>query len=569
MLAVPTTAVTQSKRPASPQPSDLQAGQAALSRGEWQAARDAFQTVLGRHEDAAALEGLGMAAWWLDLTATVFDARERAYRLYREQGDVVSAARVAVWLGWDYASFRGEGAVSRGWLGLARQLLESRHDTLEYAWLSVREGVLELFEEGNPDGARHHALEAVEAARAAGSRDFELLGQAVEGAAQVSAGQVVEGMRRLDGVSAAIIAGEVTDRVAIGLSGCYLIAACDRVRDYDRAAQWCARIKAYCTRWGFRPLFAVCRTQYAAVCMWHGEWDEAERELEAAVQELTESRPGMTSEGAARLGELRRLQGRLDEAHVLFDRAEGHPLATVGRAALALDGGDPTSAADLAERYLRGVHPNNRTERVRALEILVRARLGAGRAKEAGAAVDELADIALAAGTLPLRATAGLCRGLVAAATGDLDGARRQHEDALDLFHRSGATLEAARARLELASVLTQAGRVDAAASEVQRAVAQLSKIAARLELARAERQLEEIRGQAPSEAADTAGLTRRELDVLRLIAKGLSNQRVGEQLFISEHTVHRHVANTLSKLNVPSRSAAVAEAARRGLLKD
>jgi ATP/maltotriose-dependent transcriptional regulator MalT len=227
------------------------------------------------------------------------------------------------------------------------------------------------------------------------------------------------------------------------------------------------------------------------------------------------------------------------------------------------------SAAELAERYLRGVLPNNRTERVRALEILVRARLGAGRARDAATAADELTGIANAAGTLPLRAAAGLCQGLVAAASGDLESARREHEDALDLFHRSGAILEAARARLELASVLNRAGRVDAAAAEVQRAVTQLSKITARLELERAERQLEEIRGHAPAEAADTAGLTRRELDVLRLIAKGLSNQRVGEQLFISEHTVHRHVANTLSKLGVPSRSAAVAEAARRGLLKE
>ena len=82
---------------------DLLAGQAALARGEWETARNAFQAVLASREDAAALEGVGMAAWWLDLTATVFDARERAYRLYREQGDAVSAARVAVWLGWDYA----------------------------------------------------------------------------------------------------------------------------------------------------------------------------------------------------------------------------------------------------------------------------------------------------------------------------------------------------------------------------------------------------------------------------------------------------------------------------------
>jgi DNA-binding NarL/FixJ family response regulator len=54
---------------------------------------------------------------------------------------------------------------------------------------------------------------------------------------------------------------------------------------------------------------------------------------------------------------------------------------------------------------------------------------------------------------------------------------------------------------------------------------------------------------------------------VLRLISSGLSNQAIADRLCISEHTVHRHVANTLSKLDVPSRSAAVAHAARLGLL--
>jgi ATP/maltotriose-dependent transcriptional regulator MalT len=61
--------------------------------------------------------------------------------------------------------------------------------------------------------------------------------------------------------------------------------------------------------------------------------------------------------------------------------------------------------------------------------------------------------------------------------------------------------------------------------------------------------------------------LSVRELEVLRLISIGLSNQAIAERLFISEHTVHRHVANTLTKLSVPSRSAAVAHAAKLGLL--
>ena len=54
---------------------------------------------------------------------------------------------------------------------------------------------------------------------------------------------------------------------------------------------------------------------------------------------------------------------------------------------------------------------------------------------------------------------------------------------------------------------------------------------------------------------------------MLRLISGGFSNHAIAERLFISEHTVHRHVANTLSKLDVSSRSAAVARAARLGLL--
>jgi DNA-binding NarL/FixJ family response regulator len=65
----------------------------------------------------------------------------------------------------------------------------------------------------------------------------------------------------------------------------------------------------------------------------------------------------------------------------------------------------------------------------------------------------------------------------------------------------------------------------------------------------------------------DTGGLTARELEVLRLISSGLSNQAIAERLCISEHTVHRHVANTLSKLDVSSRSAAVAQVAKLGLL--
>jgi non-specific serine/threonine protein kinase len=61
--------------------------------------------------------------------------------------------------------------------------------------------------------------------------------------------------------------------------------------------------------------------------------------------------------------------------------------------------------------------------------------------------------------------------------------------------------------------------------------------------------------------------LTPRELDVLRLVAQGLSNPDIGERLYLSQHTVRRHVSNILRKLGLSSRSAAAAWGIRTGLV--
>ena len=52
----------------------------ALDEGAWKEAQRAFQRALTIDETPEALEGLGLAAWWLDLADVVFDSRERAYR---------------------------------------------------------------------------------------------------------------------------------------------------------------------------------------------------------------------------------------------------------------------------------------------------------------------------------------------------------------------------------------------------------------------------------------------------------------------------------------------------------
>ncbi len=561
---------------AQPRPADCGAGDEALARGDWDAARSAFQAALAARESAEAHEGLALAGWWLDDASLVFDARERAYRLYRDRGDRASAARVAVWLAWDTWAFRGEHAVANGWLQRARSLLDGAGDIPERAWLELREGALALLDDGDPDRAFRHAAEGIRIGRAANTIDLEMLGRALQGVALVASGAVAEGMRALDEVNTAVVAGEMSDLIAIGLACCYMIAACDRVRDYDRAIQWCTRLKAFCAKWGLRPLFAVCRTQYASICMWRGTWLEAEQELASATDELAASRPAMTADGLVRLAELRRRQGRLVEAAALFDRAEPHALAALGRAELAFDRGDPREAADQAERYLRRVPAQNRTDRAAALDLLTRAHVRAGDIDAAKTALAELAAIAARVATPPMRAAASLAAGYVAAAEENHDSARRQFEDAVDLYRECSAPYELSRARIELARTLAALGRTAAATEEAQRAIDLLSELKAELELSRAQSLISMIGASAapcsgafePEAAARrAAGLTQREIEVLRLVAEGLNNQAIGERLFVSEHTVHRHVANIFSKLSVSSRAAAVAQAARRNLL--
>ena len=392
-----------------------------LDTTSWPAAPALYSAVhvralaaLSARETPEALEGLGLAAWWLDAADVVFDTRERAYRLYLERDERPAAARIAVWLAWDCWAFRGENVVANGWLQRARRLLEGEPDCSERAWLELREGSLCLFEEGDPDRAHAMAPKACGWRVPSANGDLEMLGRAIQGLALVASGAVAEGMRGLDEVNAAVVAGEMKDLVAIGLSCCYMIAACDRVRDYDRAVQWCTRLKAFCATWGLRPLFAVCRTQYASICMWRGTWLEAEQELISARDELAASRPAMTADAVVRLAELRRRQGRLTEATALLDQVEPHGLALLGRAELAYDRGDWRAAAEQAARYLRRVPTHNRTDRASGLELLVRAGVSLGDLDGARDALVELTAIATIVATAPLQAVAHLAAGWVA-----------------------------------------------------------------------------------------------------------------------------------------------------------
>lgn len=156
----------------SPRPEQCVPGDRALACGAWDEARQAYVLALDCGELPEALEGLGMAAWWLDLAEVVFDAREPAFRLYLARGEQRDAARVAVWLAWDSWAFRGENVVAHGWLQRARRLLEGQPACSERAWLEIRCGSFCLFDEGDPERANRMAAEGIRIAQDAGNVDW-------------------------------------------------------------------------------------------------------------------------------------------------------------------------------------------------------------------------------------------------------------------------------------------------------------------------------------------------------------------------------------------------------------
>jgi DNA-binding CsgD family transcriptional regulator/tetratricopeptide (TPR) repeat protein len=547
----------------------LTAGWQALARTEWDRARSLFEAAGGRDESAEALEGLSLAAWWLDDAETMFGTRERAYRLYGRDGDLRSAGRLATLLGIDYFSFRGEAAIGNGWFRRAHRLLQELPPVPEHGWLSIWEGQIRLLADNDPATARRLGHEAAELGRALGDLDIEMTGLGLEGLAAVTAGDIGEGMAKLDEATATAVGGDMSEPIGMGATCCYLIFACERVRDFDRAVQWCERLQDLCRQWRFASLFATCRTHHAGVLLWQGDWKEAEAQLEAATRELEASRPGKVADGVLRLAELRRRQGRLDEAERLLEQVSFSPHALFGLAALALDRDQAADALDLVDRFLRQIPDENRTDRAAAFELAVRAHAALGQSDAGRDRLAELEALTDAVTTDPMRASAAFARGVLAHAEGENEVSRRYLEDALDLFQRSGAPFEAAEARLELARVLIELGRDDLALREARSAHAALVAVGAGLAARRAGALLREL-GASPTRRGrgePTFGLSVRELEVLALVAQGHSNQRIAEILVLSEHTVRRHVANILKKMDVPSRTAAAALATRENLL--
>ena len=523
----------------------LEAGAAALKAGDWAAAREAFGAALKEDETPEALNGLGNALWWLGETTASVEARERAYAGFRRTGDHTAAADCALGLCIHYRANVGNEAAAAGWLARATTLIE------ENGLAGPFRAFLRLMQCDGlpPDDAERIARDVLADARADGDVDIELCAMAQLGSTLVSLGRIDEGVALLDEAMAGSLGGEGDNFDTIVFTSCNMIGSCTRCAEFERAIQWIRAADRFTQRYGCPFLYLYCRTHYGLILIATGDWTEAETQLTIARKESEGSQLPLNMYATAALASLRFAQGRLEDAEALIEGFGGQGPAAPVAAGIALARNEPELAASIAERALEGA---DQLERALLSELLGVADMALGRAADAER---RGRDLAATPGLVGARANR-----LVGTATGD-----RAHLDtALREFARIGLPYEVARTRLAIANA-ARASEPKCAEAEAREALAAFEGLGAGRDADAAAALLRALGVKAARSGPKGLGtLTKRETEVLELVAEGLPNPEIAERLYLSRKTVEHHVASILAKLGVRNRAEAARASARK-----
>ena len=534
----------------------LAQAQRAIAERSWLDADGAF----ARADRSAPLDAEDLGLWataqlMLAQDEAALATLERAHYRHLENGDTLPAVRAAIWIGMNLA-YGGAVGPASGWLGRAQRLLDQEPGE------SVDQGYLLL-----PLVFRHEAAgEYQEAAAVAGEAaavaqrfgDPDLLALAVhaQGHMLVMAGQVRAGMTLLDEAMVMVTTDEPMPFV-VGIVYCGVILACQSVFEVGRAREWTQVLTAWVE--GQRDVVAFtgrCLVHRAEILQLGGAWPDALNEARLASKRFVET--GNPAAGLAyyRQGEVLRLLGRFDAAEAAYRNAsrmgwEPQPgLAQLrlaqGRIDLALVA-IRRASAEIAEPLKRAA----------LLPAHVEIALAADQLNDARAACAELHSLAARYESRMLTAMVAHADGATALAEGDAGSALVHLRAAQQLWIELDAPYEVARARALLSAACAALDDGEAAALEREAACETFRKLEAAPDLARLE----------PGPTKPVHGLSARELEVLRLLARGKTNREIAAVLVISEHTVARHVQNIYAKLRVASRAAATAFAFEHDLV--
>lgn len=480
----------------------------------------------------------------------------RCFELRADAGEIHETTRAAYWLWSAHVFGRAEFALAAGWVERAGTLSQE-HGSGEYGWLLIPKAYA-CIARGDYAAAEGLLHRAVELGVGRGDIDLVTIATTMRGRASLKLGSLEQGLALLDAAMVRILALATSPR-ATSVMFCAAIGSCYEVQEIARAAEWSVALD----RWlGTLPqlggaYFGNCRIYRAILLRLRGHWARAEAELQQACRDLAVDGRLVAGHAWYELGELRRLRGEpgVEEA---FERATAFGHVAQPGLALYRIGQGHAEAADaglrrvLAERERAG-------DRLTLLPTAVAVCLARGRLDDAKELVTELAQTAQTYPTTAMRAIVDAARGTVALADGRPADALARLRSASDLWRELDAPYETAQVGVQIAEGCRALDDEEGARMELRAALATFERLGARPDASR-------VRGLLSGRTAHLAALSPREIEVLGLVAQGRTNAEIATALRLSERTVHRHVSNILTKLEVRSRTSAAAYAAQHGL---
>ena len=534
---------------------ELERGRESFRRQAWGDAYTQLSTV-DAHEGLGPvdLDLLARAAYLTGRNPECEDAWARAHQAFIDASEVALAVRCAFWLGLVLFN-RGEEARGGGWIGRAGRLVaDTEQECVEQGYLLLPAG-LGRMHGGDPAAALELFGQALDVAERFDDPDLRALGRLGSGQALIGMGEVERAVGSLDEAMVAVETGEVSTVVA-GIVYCAMILACQELLDLRRAQQWTVALSEWCeAQPDLIPYRGQCLVHRSQLAQLRGDWSAAIAEAERACARLSDP-PGQPAIGMAyyQRAELHRLRGEFVAAEQAYVEASRwgrgpHP----GLALLRLAQGRLEDASGAIRRVADETQSPG--ERADVLAACVEIMLVADEVGPARAAAGDLSGLADELDVPLLRAMSAQATSAVLLAEGDARGAVAALHRARSAWEELAAPYEVARVRVLLASACHRLGDADTARLELAAAREVFAEVGARPDLAR----LDESAGRRRPDAA--AGLTAREVEVIRLVASGLTNREIADELVISEKTVARHLNNMFTRLGLANRAAATAYA--------
>ena len=528
----------------------------ALDAHDWAAAFDAL-TQLSETTELSAddLDGLGQAAWWLGLMDVSIDAHQRAHQQFVAMGRTEAAVIAAVYLVFDYAN-RGDFAISAAWHARAARLAHKIPDSSAAGYLGIVECGA-AYHSGDVEGCLAKAEDVTRIGEENADATLLAWGLHWQGLAHIRQGQIAQGWSLVDEAMLEVTLRQMQPLWA-GFLHCNTIRLCDELWDPRRGWQWVEATERWLSNVAGGPLYSgICRMFKASILRERGNWPEAARQAQRVCDELANLHISSESRAYYELGEIRRLSGDFAGAEALFRQAHERGFdPQPGLARLRLARGE--SEAALAQIGAAVAAAQDALARARLLPDLVQIALAAGASELSRSAADDLDGSAAIYRSPGLTASAVAARGAVLLAQEDPGAALTTFREAVRLWTDLACPYQVALARRNAGQALRALGDEGGATMELEAARAIFERLGAGPDA-------EHTMGLL-GRRSHPAGLSDREIEVLRLVASGRSNRDIATELFISEHTVARHMSNIFAKLSVSSRAAATAYAFRHDI---